>query len=119
MDDLLADPGVLLGELQVETCEQGAILLQARNIQNIEMKKDPAYTLAAQLLAAQLNLAAGSEYCPASDQAVSKAQLLLLAVEFDGTGSYLGPPVLNEQVEAARDLEEQLARYNTGSLCLP
>ena len=119
MDDLLADPGMLVGKLQVETCEQGANLLTAHNLQGGEMKSDAAYTLAAQLLASQLNLATGSEYCPASDQAVNQAQLLLLKLHFDATGSYLGPPKLNQDLETARTLEEQLTSYNTGALCIP
>jgi hypothetical protein len=119
MDDLLADPGVLIGTLQIETCQQGLSLLQSRNLQNNDMKSDAAYNLAAQLLAAQLNLASGSEYCPASDQAVSEAQLLLLELNFDGTGSYLGPPLASSKMDNARELIEQLASYNSGTLCLP
>lgn len=61
------------------------------------------FTLAAQLLAAQLNLATGSEYCPASDQAVSQAQLLLLKLNFDGTSGYLDPPLANENVTNAKN----------------
>jgi hypothetical protein len=119
MDDLLKDPGILMGKMQVETCQQGLNLLQSRNLQGIEMNNDAAYALAAQLLAAQLNLAAGSEYCPASDQAVSQAQLLLLELNFDGTGGYLGPPKAGKNIEAANKLTEQLASYNSGVLCGP
>lgn len=117
MDDLLKDPGILMGKLYVETCDQGVNLLQARNLQGAEMKNDAAYTLAAQLLAAQLNLATGSEYCPASDQAVSEAQVLLLELNFDGTDGYLGPPLASSNIEKANVLAEQLARYNSGTLC--
>ena len=119
MDDLLADPGILVGILKVETCQQGVNLLQIRNLQGIEMKNDVSYILAAQLLSAQLNLATGSKYCSASDQAVSKAQLLLLELNFDGIGSYLGPPRSDNKVENAQKLIEQLAQYNSGILCVP
>jgi len=81
------------------------------------MKNDAAYGLAARLMVAQLNLAVGSEYCPASDQAVFNAQQLLLALNFEGTGGYLGPPLAIPQVEMAGNLEEQLSRYNSGELC--
>jgi hypothetical protein len=117
MDDLLAEAGVLVGTLQIETCKQGVSLLQGRNLQGAEMKNDAAYTLAAQLLAAQLNLATGSEYCPASDQAVSQAQLLLLGLNFDGMGGYLGPPLAGSNIDKAKMLTEQLADYNSGVLC--
>jgi hypothetical protein len=92
MDDLLADPGVLIGAIAIESCAQGVTVLQQRDTQGVERQNDVAYVLAAQLLAAQLNLAAGSEYCPASDQAISEAQLLLLELSFDATSSYLSPP---------------------------
>lgn len=118
MDDLLADPGILVGTLAVATCDQGVNLLNVKNLQGVEMKNDAAYMLAAQLLASQLNLAASSEYCPASDQAVSQAQLLLLNVNFDGTGGYLGPPLADERIENAKKLTEQLASYNNGTLCI-
>lgn len=119
MDDLLADPGILIGVLQVETCEQGVHLLQVMSSQGVEMKNDPAYALAAQLITAQLNLAVGSEYCPASDQAVSRAQLLLLELKFNGTGRYLGPPLVSANLENAIKLTEELTDYNSGSLCVP
>jgi len=119
MEDLLADPGIFVGTLQIETCEQGLSLLQSRNIQNADMEKDAAYILAAQLFAAQLNLATGAKYCPASDQTVSQAQLLLLELNFDGTGGYLGPPLANAKMEEAKNLTEKLTNYNSGSLCVP
>jgi len=117
MDDLLVDPGILVGVIVVETCEQGVNLLQARDIQGAEMKNDAAYALAAQQLTAQLNMAVGSETCPASDQAVSEAQLLLLELNFDGRGAYLGPPLASSNVDKAQTLAEQLASYNSGNLC--
>lgn len=119
LDDLLADPGILLGELQVETCAQGLALLQARDLQGVDYAGDPAYALAAQLLAAQLNLAAGSAYCPAAGQAVQAGQVLLLSLGFQGSGAVLPVPAGGEEVDTARLLAEQLARYNTGQLCQP
>lgn len=117
MDDLFTDPGILIGALVMESCEQGVNILQARDLQGNEMKNDAAYSLAAQLLVAQLNLAVGSTYCPASDQAVNEAQSLLLELNFDGTGAYLGPPLANLQIEKAQSLARQLANYNAGALC--
>ncbi len=117
MEDLLSDPGILLGELQVETCQQGVNLLRSMNLQGTEMKNDAAYALASQLLAAQLNLAIGSEYCLASDQAVRAAQLLLLGLGFQGTGRYLTLLSASQNLETAQILTVQLASYNTGALC--
>ena len=81
------------------------------------MRKPWTGLLAAQLLTAQLNLAAGAEYCPAVDEAVQAAQLLLLSLGFDGSVGYLGLEQAPEDREIARFLVEQLAGYNTGSLC--
>jgi len=117
MDDLIADPGILIGTLQLETCQQGLNLLQSKNMQNIDMKNDVAYTLAAQLFGAQLNLATGSEYCPALDQVIYEAQMLLLELNFDGTGGYLSPPQAGQNREKAEAALEQLTSYNTGELC--
>jgi len=117
MDDLIADPGILIGTLHLETCQQGLNLLRSKNMQNIDMKNDVAYNLAAQLFGAQLNLATGSEYCPALDQVVYDAQILLLGLNFDGTGSYLTPPHAGQNLEKAEASLEQLTSYNTGELC--
>jgi hypothetical protein len=117
LDDLLADPGIFLGELTVETCEQGIALLQGQDAAGQEQPDDAAYVLAAQLLAAQANLAVGAEYCPASDTAVQAGQALLLSLGFDGTGTYLGPEGDAEDREVAQFLIEQLANYNAGTLC--
>jgi len=117
LDDLLSDPGMLVGALPVESCPQGVALLQGKDAAGGDHSNDPAYTLAGQLLAAQLNLAAGAETCPAAETAVQATQLLLLALDFDGTGFYLGPPAANREVETARTLVEQLASYYHGELC--
>ena len=117
LDDLLIDPGILVGTLSLENCPQGLNILNAHDQDGTDHSNDPAYSLASQLLTAQLNLAVGSEYCPASDQAVSAAQLLLLALSFNGTGSYLDIQLANQDVDTARLLVEQLAAYNTGALC--
>ena len=117
LDDLLADPGILLGDLPVETCEQGIRLLQVQDLGGEDRSGDVAFELASRLLAAQLNLAAGAEYCPAVDQAVQAGQLLLLSLGFDGSGQPLGLDQASEDREIALFLVEQLGQYNAGSLC--
>lgn len=117
LDDILKDPGILLGELQVVTCEQGINLLQGLDLDGNARGGDAAYQLAAQLLVAQVNLAVGAEYCPASDQAVAAGQLLLIGLGFNGRGGYLGLPVDSQDIETAEILIDQLAQYNAGELC--
>jgi hypothetical protein len=117
LDDLLTDPGVLLGDLTVETCEQGIRLLQVQDLEGKNRSDELAFELAAQLLAAQLNLAAGAEYCPAVDEAVRAGQLLLLSLQFEGSGKVPGADLPSEDREVVLFLVEQLAEYNAGSLC--
>ncbi|MDT8434896.1 MAG: hypothetical protein RQ731_09110, partial [Anaerosomatales bacterium] len=57
----------------------------------VSMSNDTAYNLARNLLAAKLNLAAGAETGPEIGAYVAEAQEILVALEFNGTGSYLGP----------------------------
>lgn len=119
MDDLLADPGMLVGGLEVTTCPQGVGLLRAQEVSGTDHGNDPAYTLAAQLLAAQLNLASGAGSCPAAEEAVRGGQLLLISLDFNSTGTYLGLPAGGQQRETASILADQLSQYNTGALCVP
>jgi hypothetical protein len=117
LDDLLVDPGILVGELPVETCEQGIHLLQGMDLNGQQKAEDAAYALAYQLLSAQLNMAAGAEYCPAIDEAIQSSQLLLLSLDFDGTGDYLELLAEGDSSTLARNLVNQLAAYNIGELC--
>jgi hypothetical protein len=117
MDDLLDDPGVWLGDLAVDTCEQGLAFLHGQDADGAEKPDDAAYQMASGLVAAQLNLAVGGEYCPAIDQAVRAGQLLLVSLGFDGTGDYLGPDQAPEDRDVALFLVEQLGLYNAGQLC--
>jgi hypothetical protein len=117
LDDLLEDPGILLGELPVENCEQAISLLQRQDLDGAQRDDDPVYQLAAQLLSAQVNMAAGAEYCPAGDQAVQAGQLLLISLGFNGQRSHVGSLVNNQDTETARVLVEQLGQYNSGQLC--
>jgi hypothetical protein len=117
LDDLLTDPGVLLGDLTIESCPMGVNLLQEQNLSGADKSGDPAYSLAGQLLAAQLNLAAGAEYCPAVDEAVRAAQLLLVSRDFDGTGNYFSMAEASRERETVDFLVQQLSDYNAGALC--
>ncbi len=74
---------------------------------------DAAYGLAAQLLAAQLNLSAGAETCQEVVDAVNAAQALLVAENFDGMGNYLK----GRQGRDANALAATLDEYNNGNLC--
>lgn len=117
MDDLLDDPGILLGELELIRCQDGIRLLEGLPIMGMVDSEDTAYPLAAQLLAAQLNLAIGAEYCPAVEDAVRSAQILLVSAGFNGSGTVLGSDSQVEDRDLAFLLTQQLAEYNAGALC--
>jgi hypothetical protein len=113
LDDLLADPGIQLGDYPVTTCEEGLTLLQHGTIE------DPGSLvngLAAMLLAAELNLNVGAETCPAAEEAVLGAHLVLSRAGFDGTGQYTSAPS-SEMTHAIPRLVDLLTAYNSGELC--
>jgi hypothetical protein len=116
MDDLLADPGILMGELPLATCQQGLRLLQAQDLQGTDRAADGLYQVAGELLAAQLNMAAGAEHCPAADEAVQAGQLMLVASGFNGRGTYTA--AISDEIAAAIPQVTKLLRdYNRGALC--
>jgi len=125
---------VTLGELVLtkdETCPEAVNVLRKRDIDSGIRANDGAYDLAAQLLAAKLNVEGAPEDAEEGprpegvatgelasdeceeldadtvDEVIENGQALLEDIEFDGTGSYLepqrGPP-------AARDDDTQAQR---------
>lgn len=113
IDDVLADPGIGLGDHLLATCEESVALLQGLNGADGETS-DPALELAGHLLAAELNLTAGAETCPVADEAVVGAHLLLSTAGFDGLST---SPLDAEFGGAAPQLIDLLEAYNAGELC--
>ena len=115
MEDLLPQT---IGILEVDTCVEGVAVLDSRDLdRNKKRSNDAAYTLARNLLAAQLNLTAGAGTCSLVQTAVMDGQALLVSIDFDGTGSYLKPkpakPLRSVALQLAHDLDE----YNNNRLC--
>lgn len=115
LDDLIADPGIQLGNHPVTTCQEGLYLLQGRTAAG-EETGEPIYALAAALLAAELNLNVGAETCPIAEEAVVGGHLVLSAAGFDGLGEYAGSTT-TEMANAIPRLVELLQGYNRGQLC--
>lgn len=113
VDDVLVDPGIGLGDHILTTCDESVALLEGRTATGDETA-DPAFTLAAQLLAAELNLNIGAATCPAAEEAVVGAQIVLSAARFDGVSA---SPLDAEAGGALPQLIDLLAAYNTGVLC--
>ena len=130
LDDVLQPPGITIGLLtliadgDVFNCdlgtEQAQLILDKRSIDgnNKKMASDAAYGLAAQLLAAIANQTAGAEVCAAAGQAIVDAQLLLVDLKFDGTGSYCRKKN-DPDCDEANELAGILDTYNNGVLCAP
>lgn len=115
MDDLIADPGIQLGDYLVANCEEGLALLQVRTVAG-EDSSDPVYKLASALLAAELNLNAGAEICPIAEEAVRGGHLVLADTGFDGPGANT-LDMSGEIASAIPRLIELLEGYNRGELC--
>jgi hypothetical protein len=139
LDDLLPQ---ILGDLEITTCEDGVLILDARDLEDVDKKgnsinrsNDPAYTLARALMAARLNQDAGA--CTAYgydflgeygfdgtfENLLTAADDVLTTVEFDGGGTYLDPKSIKKDDELkdlasyALWLYEIIDDYNNGEIC--
>lgn len=81
-----------------------------------KMASDPAYNLASQLLAADLNVQSGAGSCSASTLAITQAQSLLAAIGFKGTVAY-AKGMTAAQTTLANSLATTLDSYNNNKLC--
>jgi hypothetical protein len=118
LDQTLAAAGsIAIGNLAVKDCKTAvAILNKSEAKTGTKMASDPAYGLAAQLLAAKLNVVAQAITCSLEATAVSDAQSLLVAVNFTGTGPYT-KSMTTAQRNQATALAGTLDRYNNNLLC--
>jgi len=149
LDETLMD-GIFLWGMDpdgflVDSCEEAVDLLDKREIASElvvadgdKLANDAAYGMAAQLLAALLNIKATAGTCPDLFTAVNEAQALLERIGFDGQGAYLTPnpnqsDLLNQpdpdggtftrsKLRDLRQMAETLAgildAYNNNELCL-
>jgi uncharacterized repeat protein (TIGR01451 family) len=77
-----------IGLLTLATCPPALLILDKSDLSGKKLASDPAFNLAAQLLAAQLNYTAGAKQCAAATANIANAQTLLAGVKFNGTGTY-------------------------------
>jgi hypothetical protein len=106
-----------IGDLNVDTClEAIAILDKSDIVSGKKMASDPAYNLAAQLLAAKLNITAGAGFCTDATNTIALAQALLDAINFTGTGAYKAS-MTPTQITNANNYAGILDSYNNNTLC--
>ena len=117
LDDLLTEPGIMLGPDEVTACEQAAAILQGKTSQDENRDDHPYGRMAVELLTAQLNLAIPSESCPAVLQAVQTSQLLLVSWGYQLSEDSFVPKVPQKDRQLAEFLAAQLEKYNLGELC--
>ncbi len=123
----LAEPGgVLIGDLTLHgntstpnvspDCLKAVRILNKSTI-DLGKKKasDPAFNLAAQLLAAKLNVQAGAGVCPAAVTAINAAQSLLDLINFNGIAH---ATMTSAQVTQANSLAGTLDQYNNDNTLL-
>jgi hypothetical protein len=119
--DLAVNDTIRIGDLDVNTCLEAIRILNKSTVNNgRKMASDAAYGLAAQLLAARLNVLALAGTCPAATDAMAGAQALLDSINFTGVGDYLGPKVKGATLitrNQALGFASTLDDYNNNELC--
>jgi hypothetical protein len=96
-------------------CVQAVRLLSKQYINTGQnTATDPAFNLAAQLLAAKLNVQAGAGVCGAAVNAVNAAQTLLAGISFNGVTH---TAMTAAQVNQANSFATTLDMYNNNTLC--
>ena len=96
--------------LHSSDCGKAVALLNKSNFAGKKMASDPAFNLASQLLAAQLNYAAGSGRTPAATSAINQAVILLGKYDFNGNG-YTGK-ISAADATTMNNLAKTLDDYN-------
>lgn len=102
----------LYGQTATSTadCAHAVSLLDKRNFNGTKKASDPLFNMAAQLVAAQLNLGTGAYTCVALSNTVTQANALLANYSFTGFG-YTGK-LSNTDAALANSLASKLDDYN-------
>jgi hypothetical protein len=110
---LFLRPGT--GNLSPDCSKAVNILNKSTATGGKKMASDPLFNMAAQLLAADLNVAAGAGTCPAATTAINSAQALL--VKYSWNGDTYTPKLTAADATLANSLASTLDQYNNGLLC--
>jgi hypothetical protein len=99
-----------IGLLVLTTCPPAVNILNKSDLNGKKLASDPAFNLAAQLLAAKLNYTALAKQCTAATNNISAAQTLLATVSFKGYANYT--KMNSAQAALANQLATKLDQYN-------
>ena len=111
--------GIAIGDLALHSgdCLKAVRILNKSTINNgKKMASDPAFNLAAQLLAAKLNVVAGAGVSTCAAMAINQAQALLDLVNFNGITHNT---LTAAQSSLMNSLANTLDRYNNNLLVCP
>jgi hypothetical protein len=109
---LVLDPRVLGA---TTACTDAVNLLTKSTLTGKKSASDPLFNMAAQLVAAELNVAAGAGVCPAAVTAINSAQALLVKYGFNG--NTYAPKLTAADATLANNLATSLDKYNNNLLC--
>jgi hypothetical protein len=121
LDQTLAKAGTtLIGDLSLTgsaaDCVKAVNILNKTTIDGKTKKaSDPLFNMAAQLLAAKLNVTAGAGTCAAATNAITAGQALL--VKYHWNGLTYSPALTAADATLANQLNTTLDQYNNGNLC--
>jgi hypothetical protein len=97
-------------------CKYAVNILNKSTIDGKSKKSsDPLFNMAAQLLAADLNVQGGAGTCPAAVTAINQAHALLVKYSFNGLG--YSPKLTSADANLANQLATTLDKYNNNKLC--
>jgi hypothetical protein len=96
-------------------CRNAVNILSKQTLGGKKMASDPLFNMAAQLLAADLNLGAGAGQCAASASTINGGHALLTKYKFDGNG--YTPKLTSADANLANSLATTLDKYNNNKLC--
>ena len=106
---------LIIGILSLDNCNDAVNILKKQDLAGRKVAEDAAYNLAAQLLVAMVNMKNGAIQCDKLIDTVSKAQILLASIKFNGTGDYLRQK--GDRRQKALEFATILDGYNNGILC--
>jgi len=110
---LVLDPNVLG---RSTACSYAVNILNKTTITTgKKMSSDPLFNMAAQLLAADLNIQAGAGSCAAAASAINQAHALLTKYNFNG--NTYSPKLTTADANLANQLATSLDKYNNNKLC--
>jgi hypothetical protein len=107
--------GAYLGGAQINSCAKGGSILDKSTFAGVKKASDPAYNMAAQLLAVKLNIQAGADPRCIGPY-VTEADGILTAISFNGSTV---PTITAAQGARLNVLATYFDRYNNGdpNLC--